>query len=183
MKLKSIILTICITFILTILLVFTVEYFIFGMNKKPHIVFSADSPDGVYKAYAEESPSIDPPNQSLFISKNGTKEFRLVCDLPEDIDMIKQIDWSVDSKTVVFTTGWYLIITNVERFNIRKISLNTDWWKWHKEYNGTFSSSNKIIDIEKIKFINTDTLEFKTKVMPYSEKICLTDINYYAQQR
>jgi len=176
MKLKNIILTVGITFILTILLVFTIEFFLFGLNKNPHVVLSVDSPDGVYKAYAEESPSIDPPNQSLFIAKVGTNDFKLVDGLSEDIDMIQEIFLSPNSKKVVFLTGWYLIITNVEKFNTYKISLNPDWWKWHKEPGGTFSSSSKNITIEKALFIHPDTLEFKTNIMSNPEKICMADI-------
>jgi len=41
MKLKSIMLTVSITIILTILLVFTTGYFLFGLNKKPAGTFSS----------------------------------------------------------------------------------------------------------------------------------------------
>jgi hypothetical protein len=175
MKLKNILIAV-VACILTTIVIFTVELFIFGYNKKPQIILSVDSPNRVYNAYVEESHSIDPPNQSLFIAKNGTNEFKLVENLPEDIDKINQIKWSNDSKTVVFTTNWYIIITNAESFNTRKVSLNTDWWKWIKKYGGTFSSSGQTITIEKLDFINSDSLEFKTSIMSQSDTISIADI-------
>ena len=176
MKLKSNLSIVVISCVLTALVIFIVEYLIFGYHQKPEIILSVNSADGIYTAYVEETPSIDPPNQSLFIAKNGTNEFRLVDDLPEDIDMIKEISWSPDSRTVVFTTAWYLIITNVENFNTRKISLNDDWWKWHKEIGGTFLSSNQTVEIERVTFINSDSLEVKTSNMSQSDFICVADL-------
>jgi hypothetical protein len=90
--------------------------------------------------------------------------------------MILEILWSPDSKAVVFTTGCYLIITNVEKFNIYKINLQPEWWKWNKESGGTFSSAGKKIIIEKAVFIHPDTLEFKTNIMSDPVKVCVGDI-------
>jgi hypothetical protein len=176
MKLRSILIIALISCVLTAFTIITVEYLFLGYHKKPEIKLSVNSPDGNYSAYVEEAPSVDPPNQSLYIAKNGAKEFRLVDDLPEDIDMIKDIGWSPDSRTVVFATSWYLIITNVDNFNIMKVSLNDDWWKWHKEAGGTFISSNETVEIEKLRFINSDSIEVKTSHMSQSNFICVADL-------
>ena len=171
---KNKILTITISVVLTTIVILTVGYFIFGLHKKPLQILSIDSPDKIYNAYVVENPSLDPPNQSLFISKKGLKEFRLVENLPEDIEHIKQIIWSPDSKTVIFLTNWHLIVTNVEKFNTKKISLNNDWWRWHNNKK-TFISSNRIIEIKKINFINSDSLMYQTSEMLYPEKICVSN--------
>lgn len=176
MKPKRILLIVSITSVLTTAIILTLEFFIMGFNKKSQIVLSVDSPDRIYKAYVEEGPSIDPPNQSLFLEKNGTNEFKLVDDLPEDIDRVQEIIWSPDSRIVVFATDWYLIITNVEKFNTRKVSLNADWWKWQNEKGGAFSSSNQTIEIEKVIFIDSESLEFKTNIMSRPEIIPVDDV-------
>lgn len=172
---KKRILTISVTAIMTTVVILTIEYFLFGLNNKPNQSVSFDSPDGIYKAYVVENPSLDPPNQSLFISKNGYDDFRLVEDLPEDIENIQQIYWSPDSKTVVFLTNWHLIITDVDKFNSKKISINPDWWRWHKN-KGTFSSSNKTIEIKEMQFINSDTLKYRTSEMAQAERICINNL-------
>jgi hypothetical protein len=163
------------TVIITTVAIFVVEFFLFGYNTKSDKLMSLDSPDGVYNAYVIENPALDPPNQSIFISKNGLNEFRLVEDLPEDIDAIKNILWSPDGKTVVFATNWYLIITEITNFNTKKISLNPDWWKWHDK-KGTFSSSSRDIVIKEIEFCDSDSLIYMTNEMTNPEKICIVNL-------
>ena len=171
---KSKILTISLTAILTAVIILTIEFFLFGLNSKSDYAASLDSPDGLYKAYVSNDPAFDPPNQSLFISKNGKNEFRLVDDLPEDIEYIQKIYWSSDSKIVVFATNWHLILTNVDNFNSKKISLNPDWWKKLKK--GTFISSKRIVRMKELDIINSDSLRYMTSEMTHPEKICLNDL-------
>ena len=57
----------------------------------PDIALSATSPDGNFEAYVVNQPSIDPPNQSLFIERSDGIHFRRITKLPEDIDSIEQI--------------------------------------------------------------------------------------------
>lgn len=155
---KSKLLVIITTMVVTIIILFIIGFFLFGLNGKPQVVLSQDSPDGAYNAYVIESPSMDPPNQSLFIARNGSNKFRLVDDLPEDIESVQKIIWSPDSRNVVFATNWYLIITNTETFNTRKISLNPDWWTRNR--NRTFSSSDRSISVRDLYFINGDSLKY-----------------------
>jgi hypothetical protein len=173
-ELKSKLITISVTLLLTVAAIIIIEFFLFGLNRKPATSLSVNSPDGVYKAYVKENPSLDPPNQSLFISRNGSDKFRLVDELPEDIEFAQQIYWSPDSRIVVFQTNWYLIMTDVYKFNTKKISLNPDWWEWNK--NGkAFFSSRRTVNMEEFQFINSDSLSFKTDFMDLALKICLTD--------
>jgi hypothetical protein len=165
-------LTIVVSAVLTAIILLAAVYLLFGMNKKPARTMSLDSPDGIYTAYVVENPSLDPPNQSLFLSKTGSDEFRLVEDLPEDIELVKQIFWSPDSRKVVFSTNWYLIITDVGSFSSRKISLNPDWWRWNKNRK-TFSSSARAVEMKELHFIGSDTLLYRTDQMEQTEKVCL----------
>ena len=164
-----------ITALITAVVIFILEYFLFGLHSKSDHAMSLDSPNGVYKAYVNDDPSLDPPNQSLFISKNGNNDFRLIEELPEDIEAIQKIYWSPDSKTVVFATNWHLILTNVDNLNVKKISLNPDWWLW-REKKGTFTSSSRYVEIKEVEFINVDSLKYITNEMTHPEKICLSDI-------
>ena len=82
---KGRILTAMITALIIVIIIALAVYFLFGFNTRPDTVLSVNSPQGLYEAYVVENPSLDPPNQALFISKTGTGEFRLVARLPEDI--------------------------------------------------------------------------------------------------
>jgi hypothetical protein len=116
-----------------------------------------------------ENPAIDPPNQSLFIAKNKSNEFRLVANLPEDIEMCDSIYWSPNSKAVSFTTNWHIFITRIEGFNTQKVSINPDWWIRMEK--GTFRSSNRPVKIKEFSFINTNTISYKTNLIENHELI------------
>ncbi|MRS02380.1 hypothetical protein EG832_04010, partial [bacterium] len=161
---KSMILTAMITAMTTIVLIALAVYFIFGFNSTPDTVLSLNSPQGLYEAYVVENPSIDPPNQSLLISKTGTGEFRLVSRLPEDIESAQKIYWTDDGNKAVFITNWHLIITDVHNFSTWKISLNPDWWKWNQE-GKTFSSSRTSVVLEEFELFGSDSLTYRTNLM------------------
>lgn len=163
---------IVITAAITIALMLMAAYFIYGLHKKPALVISSESPDGSYRAYVTDNPALDPPNQALFISRNGTEEFRLVSELPEDIEYIQQIIWSPDGRNAVFQTNWHLFITDVKWFNTTRISLNRQWWRWHGNRK-TFSSSDRAMVIRELFFSSPDTLVFRTDEMERSSKVCL----------
>jgi hypothetical protein len=164
-----------ITVVITILIMLLAVFFIFGLGSKPATVMSLTSPDGMYEAYVVENPSPDPPNQSLFISKTGTDSFRLVTSLPEDIESTQKISWTEDSKTAIFVTDWYLIITDVRKFNTRVISLNPDWWQWHRNRR-TFSSSGQSVRMEQFDLLGSDSLRYRTNIMTQPELIRLNDL-------
>jgi hypothetical protein len=54
-------------------------------------VMAVPSPDGNHVAYAEELPSIDPPNQALFIEHKDQRHFMPIADLAEDVDAMVRI--------------------------------------------------------------------------------------------
>ncbi|NOZ47016.1 MAG: hypothetical protein GXO79_09570 [Chlorobi bacterium] len=166
------ILNLSIAIIATAVVILGIEFFLFGLNSKPKVVLSVNSPNTIFEAYVTENPSLDPPNQSMFIAERGTNKFKLVENLPEDIESVQKTIWSPDSKIVVFVTNWNLIITNVEHFNTMKICLNNDWWKRH-DNKKTFSSSGKKINLKKLEFINSDTLVYMTNEMLQPVKIGL----------
>ena len=165
---------IAVTVVITIVCLACAVILLYGMQLKPKTVLSEISPDGMFNAYVSESPSMDPPNQSLFVSRSSGNEFRLIEELPEDIEYVKQIVWSPDGKKVVFATNWNLVITNTESFNVMKISINHDWWSMHR--NGTFSSSEKDIRILEIGFNGADTLTCLTDNMSMPLAINLSSL-------
>ena len=67
----------------------------------PRVAVSAVSPDGHYRAFVRNHPSIDPPAQSLWLSSDvrGTKQVRK---LSEDQDWCRVIAWAGDSRSVAF---------------------------------------------------------------------------------
>ena len=154
---KGRILTAMITALITVIFIALAVYFIFGFNTRPKTVQSVNSPQGLYEAYVVENPSVDPPNQALYIAKTGTGEFRLVARLPEDIEAARKICWTDDGNKAIFITNWNLIITDVRTFNTSKISLNPDWWKWNQGEK-TFSSSGTAVVLEELDLYGTDSL-------------------------
>ena len=86
---------------LAIFVLVSFGYVDFLMNG-PKTVLSVRSPDGQYEAYVEDWPSIDGPNQSLFVEREDKLRFLRIAKLPEDVDSIKEILWSPDSQMVVF---------------------------------------------------------------------------------
>ncbi len=72
------------------------------------IAEASTSPDGRFGAFVKEHFSIDPPNQSLWIKENRSGKATRIAKLPEDVDSIRDIRWSSDSKIVLFNTYWCL---------------------------------------------------------------------------
>jgi len=71
-----------------LLMLIAVPLFAFGyvdaILHGPKIVLSVPSPDGNYEAYVEEAPSIDPPNQSLFVERSDKLHFMHIAKLAGD---------------------------------------------------------------------------------------------------
>ncbi len=89
------------------------------------VIRSIVSPDGAYEAYVVEAPSVDPPNQSLYIQSRDEIYFVFVAQLVEDVDSIQDIQWSPGSDVVVFVTRNNLIAALVPGFSVLKIPLDT----------------------------------------------------------
>ncbi len=170
---KSRIITAMIAALITVILIAVAVWVLFGFNSKPEKVLSMNSPQGLYEAYVIENPSLDPPNQALFISKSGTGEFRLVARLPEDIEAARKICWTDDGNKAIFITNWHLIITDVRNFNTSKISLNPDWWKWNQGEK-TFSSSGTPVVLEELDLYGSDSLTYRTSLMSQPATVIFT---------
>jgi hypothetical protein len=171
---KGKILTAMITALITVILIALAVFFIFGFNTRPETVMSVSSPQVTYEAYVIENPSIDPPNQSLFISLTGTGEFRLVAILPEDIEAAQKIYWSDDGTRAIFITNWHIFVTDVRNFNTRKLSLNPDWWTRHQD-GKTFSSSGRLVALEEFELFGSDSLKYRTSLMAQPETVSLAE--------
>jgi hypothetical protein len=114
-------------------------------------VQSQFSPNSAYEAYVIESPSIDPPNQSLYIDRSDGIHFVVIAQLDEDADSIREIRWSPDSRIVVFSTWMNLFIVRLPDYQTLKIPLATEYVRYHKGKQSTFGGgipSRRVTTIE-----------------------------------
>jgi hypothetical protein len=119
----------------------------------PETVLSVTSPDGKYEAYVEESFSVDPPNQSLFVEQSDKIHFLRIAKLGGDIDFIKQIVWSPDSKFVVFHSNDYLTATRIADWYTVRIYLAPEWRRAKPQRRlTTFTSVGARRQVEAIEF-------------------------------
>lgn len=126
----------------------------------PTVVQSVFSPDGRFEAYVIEAPSIDPPNQSLFIRRDKIHSKR-IAKLPEDVDSIQKIHWSPHSDIVVFQTWFSLIAAHVPDYKTVEIPLGGEW-HWRK--NGTFwVDYNNVKRIAAIEFPKPGVFSYRSK--------------------
>ena len=68
----------------------------------PRVQVEATSPSGSQVAYVRNHPSIDPPNQSLWMKDLGTGKRTKLRKLGEDADWCNAISWSGGGDTVAF---------------------------------------------------------------------------------
>jgi hypothetical protein len=118
----------------------------------PDVVQSVMSPNQNFEAYVVESPSIDPPNQSLFIQRSDNIHFVRIAKLAEDIDAIKEIHWSPQSDIVVFHTRCNLIAVCVPGYQTVKIPLGGERIRTKASKRSTFSSAGPHVTVADIKF-------------------------------
>jgi len=116
----------CVLIGLAVLLLFSCGYVDFLLHG-PNTVLSVRSPDGNYEAYVEDWPSIDGPNQSAFVERKDKLHFLRIAKLPEDIDYIKEILWSPDSRIVIFHSCDHLTATRVSDWRTLRIYLGEEW--------------------------------------------------------
>lgn len=123
----------------------------------PDIEQSVISPDGNFEAFVVNKPSIDPPNQHLYLRqlnilgrKNGKGYNRKIAQLPEDVDRIEKIHWSPYSDVVVFQSYFSLIAVGLPDYGMVKIPLGgREQWR----DNGTFwVDYDNVMRIEAIEF-------------------------------
>lgn len=106
--------------------------------KGPEIVASAWSPDMEFEAYVVDWPSIDPPNQSLYIQRRDEHNFILVAKLTEDVDSIRSIHWSPSADMVVFLTYNYLYAVHTPGFETAAVPLADEFYHYQPGKTGTF---------------------------------------------
>ena len=103
----------------------------------PQVVESVFSPDMAYEAYVVEHPSIDPPNQTLFIQTRDERHFVVVAQLGEDVDSIRQVHWSPDGSMVIFVTRNFLYAVHVPGYEMVGIPLANEFGRYQP---GKFTS-------------------------------------------
>jgi hypothetical protein len=68
----------------------------------PRIAVSRLSPDGRYRAFVRNHPSIDPPEQSLWLGADDGGTAGQIRKLSGDQDWCNVIEWAGDSRSVAF---------------------------------------------------------------------------------
>ena len=166
-----------------LLVLIAVPLFAFGyvdvILHGPKVVLSVPSPDGNYEAYVEEAPSIDPPNQSLFVERSNKLYFMLIADLAEDIDSIEQIVWSPDSQFVVFHSHHYLTATRVSDWQTVRIYLGKEWRKSQpRRHHMTFTSGGVSRQVKAIEFPQAGSFAYQ---LIGDDKLYTVDIDSLVQ--
>ena len=118
----------------------------------PDVVQSVTSPDQNFEAYVVERPSIDPPNQSLYIQRSDNIHFLHVAKLAEDIDSIKEILWSPQSDIVVFHTRCNLFAVRIPGYQTVKIPLGGEWTRTKAKKRSTFTGAGLRVAVAEIEF-------------------------------
>ena len=127
----------------------------------PEVVQSVTSPDQNFEAYVVERPSIDPPNQSLFIQRSDNIHFVRVAKLAEDIDAIKEIHWSSQSDIVVFHTRCNLIAVRIPGYQTVKIPLGGERIRTKASKRSTFSGAGPRIAVADIEFPRASSFSYR----------------------
>lgn len=137
----------------------------------PNVVQSVMSPNGDFEAYVVEAPSIDPPNQSLFIQRSDNIHFLSIADLAEDIDSIKKIHWSPQSDIVVFHTRCHLIAVRVPGYQTVKIPLGGEWIRTKASKRSTFSGAGPRVAVADIQFLQPSSFSYRLEGADAFKKI------------
>jgi hypothetical protein len=133
------------------------------MTRGPKVVLEVNSPDREFTAYVEDMPSIDPPNQSLSIERKDQRHFMLIADLAEDVDSIKKVVWSPDSRIVVFHSRDYLTATRVADWQTIRVFLGREWTRHQPGRRSTFSSGGQGRVVDAIEFSVPDGFAYRIK--------------------
>jgi hypothetical protein len=96
----------------------------------PRVALSVTSPDGRAVAFVRNHPSIDPPEQSVWLSVDGRA--RRLRRLGSDSDWCSKIVWSADGSTVGFLVQDARLLT----FDRASGQFVSEKWltKWQGEY-------------------------------------------------
>jgi hypothetical protein len=129
----------------------------------PDVIQSVTSPDQNFEAYVVERPSIDPPNQSLYIQRSDNIHFLRVAKLAEDIDSIKEIHWSPQSDIVVFHTRCNLFAVRIPGYQTVKIPLGGEWIRTKAKRRSTFSGAGPRVAVAEIEFPRAGSFSYRLK--------------------
>ncbi|MHC4584070.1 MAG: hypothetical protein ACYS3N_06040 [Planctomycetota bacterium] len=129
----------------------------------PNVIQSVTSPDQNFEAYVVERPSIDPPNQSLFIQRSDNIHFVRVAKLAEDIDAIKEIHWSPQSDIVVFHTRCNLIAVRVPGYQTVKIPLGGERIRTKARKRSTFTGAGARVAIADVQFPHAGSFSYRVE--------------------
>ncbi len=142
----------------------------------PNVVQSAVSPDGSYVAYVAGSPSIDGPNQSLFIDRADGIHFLRIAGLAEDIDFIENIHWSPLSDIVVFKTYNYLYTVCLPSYKTMQVYLGQEWKRTSKQRGSTFSSGGVRVHLRNIAFPEPGVVTYEVEGATEVQRLDLASI-------
>ena len=129
----------------------------------PKVVMSVPSPDGSFTAYVEDTPSFDPPNQSLLVERSDQRHFMVVADLAGDVDAIQKIVWSPDSRIVVFQSRDYLTATRVTDWQTVRVFLAREWVRRQPSRASTFNAPDPRIEVNSLEFRESDTFHYRLR--------------------
>jgi len=130
------------------------------VTQGPNIIQAVKSPDQQYVAYVQERPSIDPPNQALYIERSDNTHFLGIAQLAEDIDSIIKTVWSPDSQIVVFHSRCYLTAVRISDWKIIRIYLGKEWKRHEPKHVSAFSGAQPIKNVGSIDFPETDCFSY-----------------------
>jgi hypothetical protein len=134
-----------------------------AMLHGPKTVLSVPSPDGEFVAYVEDLPSIDPPNQAMFVEKKDQRHFMSAGGLAEDVDSIQRIVWSPDSRIVVFHSRDYLTAMRVTDWRTVRVFLGKEWTRSRASRRSTFTSGGEGQVVDVIEFGEPDSFSYRIK--------------------
>jgi len=127
----------------------------------PKIAQSVASPDGKHVAYVQENPSIDPPNQSLYVERLDKIHYMHIATLAEDVDSIKEVVWSPDGRIVVFHSHHYLTATLVSDWQTVRIYLGSEWRRFKPDRRSTFTSGGVKRRVKAIEFPQAGSFTYR----------------------
>jgi len=135
--------------------------FIMNNDKGLDIVASAWSPDMEFEAYVIDYPSIDPPNQTLFVQRKDDQHFVVVADLGEDVDSIRSIHWSPSADMVVFLTHSYLYAVHTPGFEMTAIPLAAEFYRYQPGKFSTYGGGTSEKSVVEVTFPQPGTFTYK----------------------
>ena len=142
------------------------------MTGRSAAVMSVPSPDAQYVACIEESPSIDPPNQTLLVQRADKSKFMSVAKLAEDVDSIQEIKWSPDSEFVLFRSKDYLTATRVSDWRTVRIYLGQEWVRSRPTEFSTFAAPSPR-EVQQLEFSGKGTFTYRLKGEPEPHLVSL----------